>query len=69
MVWNVLYNQSMVMGWNTLYTSQYGYGKEHPVYISVWLCYGTPCIHQCLVMVWNTLYTSECGYATDAAVL
>jgi hypothetical protein len=39
------------MVWNTLYTSEYGYGTEHSVYIRVWLWYGTFCIHQSMVMV------------------
>jgi hypothetical protein len=36
----------MVVVWNTLYTSQYGRGMEHPVYITVWSWYRTLCIHQ-----------------------
>jgi hypothetical protein len=56
------------MVWNTLYTSEYGYGTEHPVYIRVWLRYGTPCLLQRIVRVWNTLYTSEYGYGTEHPV-
>ena len=40
------------MLWNALYTSQYGYVMEQPVYITVWL-WNTLC-NLSTVMLWNT---------------
>ena len=51
-----------------LCTSEYGYGKEHSVYIRVCLWYGTFCIHQSVLVVWNTVYTSAYGYGMEHCI-